>query len=104
MNGECKHPNLKADYPGLFCIYCGQKIAELEVDEGQLMLRRGDARRYVAVIQGRKQKVVRSIDDNNQELSIALQFTSGESAELKTHKVLMAFQTPQESLNADDQS
>lgn len=102
MNGDCKHPGLGADYPGLFCIYCGQKIAELEADEGQLLMRRDEMRKYVAVVQGRKQKALRRIDDHNQEPSIVLNFDGSENAEMKTYKVLLAFQEPQECLTTDE--
>jgi hypothetical protein len=97
----CNH-RLDADYVGLFCPYCGDAVAEINKEYGQIVLRdrrseRPKRPRYIAVVRGSKQRVVEEVQVNSAETVLTL---SGEPSpiEMLTPLVLMAFQDPEEKL------
>ncbi|HLL75268.1 MAG TPA: hypothetical protein VK421_08365 [Pyrinomonadaceae bacterium] len=92
----CNH-SLPPDYVGLHCIYCGESVARVEAEDGQLVLRRDHRSRYVAVVQHGKQRVVRSA----QVIAAALEieFDDADRGEEPLHQVLVAFQDPEEKLD-----
>lgn len=97
----CNH-RLDADYVGLFCPYCGDTVAEIANEQGQLVLRdtraeRARRSRYVAVIHGGKQRAVNDVQMNSADMTLSL---SSEANPLDVHtpQVLMAFQDPEEKL------
>ena len=99
----CEHVDkLGADYIGLYCIYgCQEKVAQLGVEDGQLYLARDDAREYLAVVQGKKQRVVKDLGDESEESQLTLTFVGGGSTEVGLPHILLAFQEPQEVLDLD---
>lgn len=97
----CVH-RLGDEYPGLFCLYCGQPSATIGADResgGQIYLERDGRRRYVAVIYKDKQKVVKELDDQQEHLVV--RFGDGDEAEVRTHELLLAFQNPEEVLKIE---
>jgi len=91
----CNH-TLAPDYVGLHCIYCGEPVAQIEAEDGQLVLRKDRRSRYVAVVQRSKQRVVHSA----QVISAALhvEFEDADNGSEPLHVVLGAFQDPEEKL------
>jgi hypothetical protein len=59
-----KHPDLERDlsYPGIYCVYCGEAVAKLEIEAGQIAVAKnsGDRKKYLAVEYGDKQSIVQA--------------------------------------------
>ncbi|MFL6211548.1 MAG: hypothetical protein ACJ74W_22050 [Pyrinomonadaceae bacterium] len=93
----CKHvAKLAKDYVGLYCLYCGDKIADIGNDEGQVVLRRsGRSPKYVAIIHRGRQKVVMEAEEQSD--SVAIKFRDAE-VEVRNHELLLSFQQPEEVL------
>jgi hypothetical protein len=81
-------------YPGRFCIYCDAEIAEINAEDGQVVLTTGRGKRYVAALHQAQQRIVEQIDmtapyvrfkDDDQEVAFE---TSG---------LIASFQQPDET-------
>jgi hypothetical protein len=67
MAKACKrHPDLEGDlsYAGTYCVYCGESVARLEIEAGQIALAKnsGNKKKYLAVEYGDKQSIVQAGD------------------------------------------
>jgi hypothetical protein len=100
----CEHiSNLGPSYPGCYCIYCGQDIAQIESEEGQIVLKdlRGDRiRKYLAVIHKGQQKRVEEIVPGAPRSRIRFS-DGGQEMELDTARVILAFQDSEEVLRLE---
>ena len=97
----CNHMSkLGPDYPGLFCIYCGEPVASIKAEDGQILLDNGKTRKYVAVIHKNKQKAVDWIDPDAARPRIGFK-GEGKEVELDTSRLITAFQKADEVLSID---
>ena len=97
-----------SDYVGLFCLYCGDQVADIAVDNGQLRLQARNAppnkqprRLYLAAIyRNNQQESQRVIQDVQPGPPNALLFLAGSNQPLTlpTHRLLLAFQDAEEKL------
>lgn len=67
MAKACKrHSDLERDliYPGIYCIYCGEPVAKLDIEAGQIAVVKnsGNGKKYLAVEYGDRQSVVQAGD------------------------------------------
>jgi hypothetical protein len=97
----CEHiSNLGPNYPGRYCIYCRQEIAQIESEGGQIVLRGDRIRKYLAVIHKGQQKRVEGIVPGAPRSRIRFS-DGGQEMELDTARVILAFQDPEEVLRLE---
>jgi hypothetical protein len=88
-------------YPGLFCIYCGERIVDVEVEAGQLAFKSrtgGRVLRYVAVVYQGRQIEAKSAQYEEEVLRVTLEGLPG-SFRARPQALLKAFQDPSEVLS-----
>ena len=93
-----RRPDSPAGYAGLFCIYCGEPVADLKAEEGQIVLesRNPQRRRYVAVVHRDKQRIASDVQIGALDANLLLD--GRENVSLRTYKLLLAFQDTEEKL------
>lgn len=93
----CTHiSKLGPDYPGCFCIYCGDRVARIYAEHGQVVLDNRKAPRYVSVIHQNQQKAVKDINADAPRPRI--EFSDGNFEEIDSSRLTMAFQDSEEVL------
>jgi hypothetical protein len=98
---SCDHiSKLGPDYPGRYCIYCGMEVAQIEVEDGQLVLKGENKRKYLAVVYKQQQKPVAWIDVASSRP--LMRFMEDErEVEFKVSSLITSFQEKEEVLTIE---
>ncbi|RMG46826.1 MAG: hypothetical protein D6723_16730 [Acidobacteria bacterium] len=98
----CEHiSKLGSHYPGRFCIYCGDEIAEIDAEGGQIILKSKseNRRKYIAVIFNDRQVRVKSINLGGNDSDIEIEFEEEEGKTKRPGRdLILAFQNSEEVL------
>jgi hypothetical protein len=99
----CEHlALLPPDYPGVYCVYCRRPVAEVDIQDGQVLLKGladNRPRKYLAVTFQGQQCVVEPLKLDHSSVHLLLKYDDRQTAwTIELPALIAAFHDPCEEL------